>query len=632
MGMKIPPVHAGSKVTKARLNPALKDLLTNISTTQRVVMENEFAESGPLTRQLELALRAYVFDQMPIRLLALPGMQLIDREDIIVHINNKLAHLKREENIELMLETVRKLSKVRVSEADRRNDNPQDEDVREDPLKAVFQFLFSEFGGYAVLSHTWFHGRDWEIRYQDTLAKNWRSRYKKYPGYKKIEGFCNLAQKWGVSLAWADTICINKDSSAELDESIRSMYQWYQDSSICITYLYETSNGPLPAGSTSTTPEHFPDTMPLLYASMNKDRWFTRGWTLQELMAPKRLKFYDHHWRAICLGDNDKDDPDIQSLVLNVTGIGSEDFVSFDPLKTASSVIERMVWATKRTTTRGEDRAYSLMGIFGVSMPTSYGEGAERAFFRLVKAIITSRDISQVIQILAWGGKPISDKIHLSRLIPSSPECFLHNPIALDSISDRLTSNDIAKACQMFPLTGKAMILTHLGLRVRLLLVRAHPVSLLTSGSSKTGQGHEVGPWRVKFTCSNLSFDNPTRHPTGIMGIDLKRMQPYRPRENDFSSICGTIGIHEFVFGIFTFSEEETHVIIPPCFCAFLLAIPMLDNNDFSLESLSPDKFQPKWKIDTHEIIYIHDRTKPDNIRMEKSKNNGTMKVMTVNL
>lgn len=642
-------------MTKNRLRRALARkhfflIDITLNSKQEVDMQRESTKSDSLARQLEVALRAYVFDQMPIRLLELPGMRLIEREEIIMHISNRLAHLKREKIIQFMLDTVDTLSKEEnfhidndlEEEENPQNDNDLEEDVREDPLKAIFRILFSEYGGYAILSHTWFHGRDSEIKYQDALVEEWQLRYTDSdPGYRKIKEFCNVAHEMGVSLAWADTICINKDSSAELDESIRSMYRWYQDSSICITYLHETSamdSRDVSTESTSTTPDPQASSHkdPLLN-SMNKDGWFTRGWTLQELLAPMRLKFYDCSWKAICPGANDKDDLDIRSRVSMVTGISSQDLVSFDPLKTTTTVIERMVWATKRNTTRGEDRAYSLMGIFGVSIPTSYGEGAERAFFRLVEAIITSRHISQIIQVLAWGGKPVSDRIHPSRLIPSSPECYLHSPIVLDNtnkltsddIFDELTSDDIAQACQMFPLTGEAMILTHLGLRVRLLLVRSHPSKLSTSGSSKTERGTEVGPWRVKLTCTGPSFDHQTPE---IVKINLKKMHPsYRPSEDDFASICETGGPHEFVFGIFTFSEDKKYVVIPPRCFAFLLAIPT-SKDKFSMESLTSDTFEPNWKIDTHEIIHIRGGKNPNNIRVKMAKHRDTMKVMTVNL
>ncbi len=337
----------------ARLYPALKDLVAKITNNQNQLSTE--TDESPLTRQLEQYLSAHVYNQFPVRLLALPDMKLIERDAIINHISDKLGSLKHDKNIREMLNAVKKLAQLPPNA----NDDPKEEDVREDPLNAVCQFLFSEFGGYAILSHTWLHGkdRDSDILYKDALKKKWPSRYEEeHSGYQKIKKFCDCANRLGFSLAWADTICINKDSSSELDESIRSMYRWYQGSSICITYLGDTSY----SESTSMTGDLSSSTTSLAYAFMQKDPWFYRGWTLQELLAPRRLKFYDSKWKAIRSGNNDKDDTYIQNLVSTVTGIRTHDLVYFDPLKTASSVIERMVWAAnRRNYTRRRPRVFA---------------------------------------------------------------------------------------------------------------------------------------------------------------------------------------------------------------------------------------------------------------------------------
>ncbi len=314
------------------------------------------------------------------------------------------------------------------------------------------------------------------------------------------------------------------------------------------------------------------------------------------------------------------------------------------------------------------------MGIFDVSIPIAYGEGTERAFFRLVEAIITSKDISQIIQLLAWRGKSVSDRIHPSRLIPARLECYLHNSEEPDDTSivsksantsdEESTSDDtdddeesssddtdddeesstpsdttdtdddddeIAKACRMIPLSHQAIILTHRGLRVRLLLIRISPSQLVAFGSSETQRGDAVGPWSITFICSGLSLIDQTF--PGEVKISLQRKHPYPPNKHDFASVCetGDNGAHKFFFGIFTFSEEKGKVTIPSGFLAFLLAVPK-PSGKFSMKRLDSRAFQPNCKIDTHEIIKIRNGQSSQDISLGKSKHEDSLKVMTVNL
>ncbi|KAF9232995.1 hypothetical protein BU15DRAFT_28220, partial [Melanogaster broomeanus] len=175
--------------------------------------------------------------------------------------------------------------------------------------------------------------------------------------------------------------CINKESSAELEEAIRSMYRWYKGAFVCIVYL-----------GNSSSIEDFP-----------KEPWFTRGWTLQELLAPETLRFFNKDWKPICPKEeqqfrdtksssgihsfpypNDKISDFMLKAINQVTDIRMTDLQCFSLWSVA--VCEKMRWASKRKTTRVEDVAYSLLGIFDVSIPIAYGEG-ERAFHRLMEAI-----------------------------------------------------------------------------------------------------------------------------------------------------------------------------------------------------------------------------------------------------
>lgn len=236
--------------------------------------------------------------------------------------------------------------------------------------------LFEEFIGrnipkYAILSHTWGEG---EVSFKD-MSDPAREDKK---GYKKIVKTCEMASQAGTPYAWVDTCCIDKSSSAELTEAINSMYRWYGGSEICYAYLSD-----LPASASVDS-----DT---LHNALKKCRWFFRGWTLQELIAPRDVYFFDMEWNYI--GSKRDLTPSLESI----TGINQNILLHEQPLKSVV-VAERMSWAAHRKTTRVEDTAYCLLGIFDVNMPLLYGE-EERAFRRLQEEIIKSTDD---LSIFAW--------------------------------------------------------------------------------------------------------------------------------------------------------------------------------------------------------------------------------------
>lgn len=232
---------------------------------------------------------------------------------------------------------------------------------------------------YAILSHTWGSS---EISYKD-IQESWFA-HKWKPSWPKIEGSCNQALKDGLEYIWIDTCCIDKSSSAELQESINSMFRWYESANHCYAYLSDVPPGDVPS---------HPD------SAFRKSRWFRRGWTLQELLAPTSVRFFDCEWNPI--GDKYQ----LRSVIAEITGIGKE-FLGTSPYEvlnamSRASVAQKMSWAANRSTTRVEDRAYCLLGIFGINMPLLYGEG-DGAFFRLQEEIMkTSHDQS----ILAGGYK-----------------------------------------------------------------------------------------------------------------------------------------------------------------------------------------------------------------------------------
>ena len=210
------------------------------------------------------------------------------------------------------------------------------------------------------------------------------------PTSSKIRGAQHQAVKDGLDHIWIDTLCIDKSSSAELGEAINSMHRWYQNAEVCYVYLADLEGCPrlrdedLRHGGATSSRRYWG-------AMFRESLWFRRGWTLQELIAPSKLRFYDQGWNLI--GDL----RDLAATVSDITGIHlsmlqhakrPEDF----------SIAQRMCWAAGRETTRPEDRAYSLLGVLDMSIDIRYGEGM-KAFTRLQEAIILqSADQS----IFAW--------------------------------------------------------------------------------------------------------------------------------------------------------------------------------------------------------------------------------------
>jgi len=196
-------------------------------------------------------------------------------------------------------------------------------------------------------------------------------------GYTKIERCCDQAVGDGFEYVWIDTCCIDKSSSAELSEAINSMYMWYKNAKVCYAYLADVE----PLLKTSLSP----------LAQFEKSRWFTRGWTLQELIAPAKVEFFAGNWSRF--GTKAK----LHSALSQVTGIDEGTLTGGRDLREVS-IAKKMSWASKRVTTRTEDIAYCLLGIFGVNLPLLHGEG-EKAFLRLQEEIMRNSDDQS---LFAW--------------------------------------------------------------------------------------------------------------------------------------------------------------------------------------------------------------------------------------
>lgn len=240
------------------------------------------------------------------------------------------------------------------------------------------RFQFTEYQihlapPFAVLSHTW--GRE-EISHTDIVTG---SGYDK-AGYKKINFCAEQAVKDGLRHFWIDTCCLDKSSSAELQEAIGSMFQWYQSAKRCYVYLSDVSTRDFP-GSSSLPQQKWMDDFP-------RSRWFTRGWTLLELLAPKDITFFskegDQLGSKISLMDQIQHTTRIPMPALQ--GVPLAQF----------SLDERYSWLEGRDTTRPEDKAYCMIGVFGVVMQIMYGEGRASSFRRLDDLVRNPATIPQM--------------------------------------------------------------------------------------------------------------------------------------------------------------------------------------------------------------------------------------------
>jgi hypothetical protein len=207
---------------------------------------------------------------------------------------------------------------------------------------------------YAILSHTWWSDAD-EVTFQDLSGDGRAARAK--AGHEKLRFCAEQASRDGLRFCWVDTCCIDKSNKAELDEAINSMFRWYRDAARCYVYLSDVSG----------------------LGDLAASRWFTRGWTLQELLAPRSVEFFARGGTR--LGDKRS----LEGQVHDITGIPVPALQGV-PLS-QFDIEERFAWAEKRQTTREEDGAYCLLGVFGVFIPLIYGEGRESAARRLRKAI-----------------------------------------------------------------------------------------------------------------------------------------------------------------------------------------------------------------------------------------------------
>ncbi|POS68631.1 HET domain-containing protein [Diaporthe helianthi] len=270
-------------------------------------------------------------------------------------------------------------------------------DEVDQPLTVRLEQVGEQPPPYATLSHVWGEG---ELTFQDCkgledITTTYRVTSKK--GYAKVAAACERALQDGLAHVWIDTCCIDKSSSAELSEAINSMFRWYEMSQICYALLDDLH-------------DHFN------LRCLRKSKWFTRGWTLQELIAPAEVVFLTAEWQEIgtksSLANQISRATRIRECIL-VDGLYAHD----------TSVAEKISWAAGRRTTREEDHAYSLLGLFDVHMPPIYGEGGPNAFRRLQEQIMR---VSTDHTIFTWWGQGSSIT---SGILALSPDQFIRSTL-----------------------------------------------------------------------------------------------------------------------------------------------------------------------------------------------------------
>ncbi|USP76565.1 HET-domain-containing protein [Curvularia clavata] len=285
----------------------------------------------------------------------------------------------------------------------------------EGPKLEDFTFRMNDLPRYVIFSHRWLsqneHGGDVtfkefndsedQIR-QAAAIRNPEKRKAEIerlglrtPAFDKLLRAVEVARGLWASHIWIDSCCINRDNSSELTEALNSMYRYYKEADTCLVYLHDFGG--------SSEPYEF-----------SNQQWFKRGWTLQELIAPKRVNFYNQNWEFI----GTRSETAIAEAISKVTKIPKEALDGRIP-PYEYSVAQRMSWAANRDTTRGEDMAYSLFGLFDVNLTPIYGEGAQKAFLRLQEAILSS---TNDMSLFAWTSNETNEEYR--GILARSPKEF----------------------------------------------------------------------------------------------------------------------------------------------------------------------------------------------------------------
>ena len=280
---------------------------------------------------------------------------------------------------------------------------------------------------YVAASHRWNAGNEAMMGDVQTRRNTDKS------GYKKVEGFAKYVREHidHVDWLWIDTCCVNQDSSQEVTEAVNSMFRWYANAEVCLAYLADIGN----VGDEQ---------------EFKQSKWFTRGWTLQELLAPHVVVFLSRGWKVIGhkggggwakSGFEISKGPSLEPVVATITGVPECVLHNYHCSKSVSTD-EKLAWIAGRDTTREEDMSYSLLGIFDLTMSVRYGEGAKNARRRLLRKIskastsawIPTADINNG-EWLEFGGTTTRASLNIP--FPQDPD-FIDRGSLIDDIQQNL--------------------------------------------------------------------------------------------------------------------------------------------------------------------------------------------------
>ncbi|KIO02207.1 hypothetical protein M404DRAFT_148348, partial [Pisolithus tinctorius Marx 270] len=243
--------------------------------------------------------------------------------------------------------------------------------------------VVKRFFGYVMFSHAW-QGK--EPSFQD-IKIEFKSVWDlpDTPLNEKLRNFCQETRRLGYRWAWSDTCCIDKSMDLILNHSLTSMYEWYANSAATLVYLVGVAHPSKPG-------------------DLAHSFWVTRAWTLQELLSPKVILFYDSDWKPYLgdIGMNHKQSPGIMQELSDAIKIPPGTIITFSP--DDLGVREKLRLASTRNATREEDVAYSLIGIFKSDIRPHYGEESDALGHLLEEIVARTGEVT----VLAWSGKPSS--------------------------------------------------------------------------------------------------------------------------------------------------------------------------------------------------------------------------------
>lgn len=406
---------------------------------------------------------------------------------------------------------------------------------------------------YAILSHRW---DEVEVSFAD--IQNNKS-LQKMSGFSKIRGCCAQASSDGWQYVWIDSCCIDKSSSAELSEAINSMFLWYSKAQACYAYLSDVSEIEI-RDELSTT---------LVESTFHKSKWFTRGWTLQELLAPEFVTFFTREWKEIGTKLS------LHAALSSITGIRSEILQGYAMISSAS-VAERMSWASRRITSRTEDVAYCLLGLFGVYMSPLYGEG-KNAFIRLQLEIMRSTNDESIFAWITDNENTINNH---GSLLALSPTAFKY-------------SGDVRRT--YFDSSRPPFQMTNKGLRMELSLLR------MTSLGHKMPPDTQVAVLNCtrsgQATCIALFLRRRYRDEFVRIGIDSWQEWPRDLATSD-SSKREVVYVQQW--DISQQSQERQDVIVS----ARVNYFNTDDGDSWRLSSMTSNKEQPKDEENTEDLEF----------------------------